>query len=476
MQLGESPRVRAGASTPGSLTTVMRAAQTPLAPNVPLVLRIGVVQSGRIVEERIIKQRTTVSIGTSEEATFVCATRTPRFDLFARRKDGYVLRFDAHTSGRVALPHEVVTLDALRGRTSPNGGIWEVALPEEARGKVSVGETTFLFQFVRPPPPQPRPQLPLAVKGGLSSQIDWSLTIIAALSFLLHFGIVGAMYSDWMDVVVDDHRTVAGLVDVMKSLPPAPIETPSTEQTADTTPSETKSTPTSTPTSSNTKSTTGKSTNSTSKSSSRVMSDQQAAMLAEQANQMELNIFASTAGKSSVEGVLRRGDIPPVDLSSRAASNEGVTRSASELHVSNGSTAVAARGNDGLGKLGDTHGNATTTSGDSRNVGGPKIEPQIGALGGGTTVTGADRVVAGLRNRFRACYQKGLNLDPTMSGKVIISAKIGPNGEVSSADVASSTGLSAEVTSCIAGAVKRAQFDPQASPTTLSIPVSFIKQ
>ena len=51
---------------------------------------------------------------------------------------------------------------------------------------------------------QPRPQLPLSVKGGLASQIDWNLTIIAAFSFLLHFGLIGAMYSDWMDPVVND--------------------------------------------------------------------------------------------------------------------------------------------------------------------------------------------------------------------------------------------------------------------------------
>src|SRR5262249_21156393 len=97
-----------------------------------------------------------------------------------------------------------------------------------------VGETTFLFQFVAPPPVQPRPQLPLAVKGGLASQIDWSLTIIAAFSFLLHFGIVGAMYSDWMDPVVGDDFSVAGLVDMMKNIPApqVPIEQVNPTETA----------------------------------------------------------------------------------------------------------------------------------------------------------------------------------------------------------------------------------------------------
>jgi len=83
-------------------------------------------------------------------------------------------------------------------------------------------------------------------------------------------------------------------------------------------------------------------------------------------------------------------------------------------------------------------------------------------------------VIAGLKGRFKVCYQKGLASDSTMSGKVVIAAKIGPNGEVISADVASNVGLSPEVGACIAGAVKRAQLDPQTGTTSLSVPVSFV--
>jgi TonB family protein len=449
----------------------MRAAQAPLAPNVPMVLRIGVVRSGRIVEERVIKQRTSVSIGTSEDATFVCGIPVAKLELFARTKDGYVLRLSAGMSGRVALSSEVVTLEALLARR-----IYEVALGEDARGKVTVGETTFLFQFVRPPPPQPRPQLPLAVKGGFANQIDWSLTIIAALSFLLHFGIVGAMYSDWADVVVDDQHSVAGLVDMMHNIPtPTTTETPhDPEQPAE------NATSAPTQTASNTTSSQRQpSANTSTHSGPRsTMSAHDAVALSMQAHQMELDILAASGAKSATEGALRRSEIPPVDLSGRAASSEGIARSGSDLHVSSGATTVATSSKSGgLTSLGgDTRASSNTNAGDTRVVAAPKVEPQIGTLTGGATVSGADRVVATLRGRFKACYQKGLNVDPTMSGKVVISAKIGPNGEVSSADVASSSGLSPEVTSCIASTVKRAQFDAQPGPTTLSIPVSFHNQ
>jgi hypothetical protein len=119
--------------------------------------------------------------------------------------------------GRLALASDITDIPTGRAR---------VKLTEEARGKIVIGDTTFLFQFVAPPPVQPRPQLPLAVKGGIASTIDWTLTIIAAFSFLLHFGLVGAMYSDWMDPVVGDDFNVAGLVDLMKNIPAPPVVEP----------------------------------------------------------------------------------------------------------------------------------------------------------------------------------------------------------------------------------------------------------
>ena len=45
---------------------------------------------------------------------------------------------------------------------------------------------TILFQFVTPPPPQPRPQLPASVRGSALTGVDWFFTTIASLSFLFH--------------------------------------------------------------------------------------------------------------------------------------------------------------------------------------------------------------------------------------------------------------------------------------------------
>ena len=55
-------------AVPGQMTAVMRAMQQATGPK---VLRIGLVAAGRILEERIVKQRTSVTVGPSEKSMFV---------------------------------------------------------------------------------------------------------------------------------------------------------------------------------------------------------------------------------------------------------------------------------------------------------------------------------------------------------------------------------------------------------------------
>src|SRR5262245_41156167 len=178
---------------PGQMTAVMRA----VAATGPKVLRIGLVQAGRVIEERIIKQRTHVTVGPSEKSMFVIASTNvpPNFRLFELVGSDYYLNFLDGMSGRIALPTGISDLAVLRGqsRRTPQGA-YQVRLTEDSRGKVVVGDITFLFQFVAPPPIQPKPQLPVAVLRGAQG-IDWNTTMIAALSFLIHFLALGSIYS-----------------------------------------------------------------------------------------------------------------------------------------------------------------------------------------------------------------------------------------------------------------------------------------
>ena len=139
------------------MTMAMQAVQIPQAG--PKVLRIGLIQNGRIVEERIIGKRETVTVGTSEKNHFaIGGDGVPsRFEVFQVVGNDYILNFTEQMSGRVGLPGGVQDLEQLRksGAARNAGTHFQVKLSDSSRGKVVIANTTLLFQFVSPPPVQP---------------------------------------------------------------------------------------------------------------------------------------------------------------------------------------------------------------------------------------------------------------------------------------------------------------------------------
>src|SRR3954453_18130698 len=197
---GAQPKGPGPGGRPGAMTMAMQAVN--IKPAGPKVLRIGVIQSGKIIEERIVRKRETVSVGSSERNHFVinAAGLAQRFELFQLVGSDYILNFTEAMSGRVGLPAGVQTLEQLRttGAARNAGSHWQVKLNDNSRGKVVVGDVTLLFQFVTPPPVQPRPQLPAAARGGFAKSIDWMFTAFVLFSFMTHFGFVVSLENaDW---------------------------------------------------------------------------------------------------------------------------------------------------------------------------------------------------------------------------------------------------------------------------------------
>lgn len=470
---GTSPRGR-----PGQMTAVMRALPQATGPK---VLRIGLVQGGRVVEERVIKQRTHVSVGSNEKNMFVVAgsAAPSAFRLFELVGADYHLNFLDGMTGRVALQTGIADLEKLKAqaRRGPQGA-WQVKLTEDARGKVLVGDTTFLFQFVAPPPVQPKPQLPVSVQSGVSSQIDWRFTIIAAFSFLFHFGAIGMLYSDWMDPVVNDELTIAGLLDQMKTLPPPPPppEVPDVNAQGDQPGTDASSA----------KGSGDKKGGATAAGAGKggpgSMSASERAALSSELDKLDLATVGSLGGQGpATAGVLHSGsDLPGGSLEAAAANGSGVgTGGGSGLNLGGpgGGTVRPGAAGGGLAAVGNTGGGSTATAGQEVKVQGPKGNAQVGGASVTGNVSNVSRVVAGMRAGFRACYNQGLAQNPDMSGSVRVTAVIGPNGEVRSATAAPSGSISGAVASCIASRVRSSQFDPPEGGTaTVVIPVTLVQQ
>lgn len=162
------------------------------------ILRIGVLLGGKIIEERLIRDRSAVSIGQSSKNTFSVPLETlPReWTLFALdHSHNYKLQFGTKMDGRVSDGAAVYTFEQVKGnKATQHGDHWEMPLSDQARGKVSLGELTLLFQFVTEPPVQPKPMLPASVRGTLAERIDPRLAVITAISLVIHFGIALAAW------------------------------------------------------------------------------------------------------------------------------------------------------------------------------------------------------------------------------------------------------------------------------------------
>lgn len=462
----------ASSTRPGQMTAVMRA----VAPTGPKALRIGVVRNGRVVEERIIKRRRNVTVGSNEKNLFVAkaAGLPSSFKLFEAEGDGYTLNFLPSMSGRVKLPSGVAELEQLKSRGEKTSSGYAFKLDEEARGKVTIGDSTFLFQFVAPPPVQPRPQLPVSVTRGAVG-IDWPTTMIAAFSFLAHFLAIGLLYSDWMDPIVDTDVNVSSLVESIKNLPPPPEleekkldEEPKEKEVAEKKEEKPKPKP------KNQKKTEPDS------APKQKLSTAEVAALASELDAIDMGVLASNTGKTATADVLSDVDSVATSILDKAAeSGAGVSSGGpGGLKIGNAGGAIAKGSvGPGLKGVGSTGKSGGAGSGKTVKVRGPKGNASLGGTSVAGKVGGASRVVARMRAGFRACYNKGLASNPDAAGRVTLKLKIGPGGEVVGVSASSSGNLPGSVVSCLKSRARGGRFaPPEGGTAVVTVPVTFVAQ
>lgn len=456
------------ATRPGQMTAVMRA----VSASGPKVLRIGVVIGGRVIEERIIKERVDVTVGPSERSMFVLSNERIRstHKLFELQGDAYSLNFLDGMTGRVALPTGVSDLEQLKGHAKRGaGGAYQIRLTEDSRGKVLVGDTTFLFQFVAPPPVQPRPQLPVAVTRGASG-IDWRTTIIAAFAFFAHFMAIGALYTDWLDPIVDEQMSLAGLIDSMDQLPPPPAveEKPpeDTDANAAADKVEEKAPP--------------KATDNNAKGPDepgQKLNAAQAAALSSELEQLSmLTLGALGASGPATAGVLQGGEVPTGALDAAAQSGAGVGVGG-DLKLGGRGGPVQPGQSGGLGSIGSTGTSGGSETGGTKQVKGPVGNASVSSSILAGSVSGAAGVVAAMRAGFRRCYQRGLEQNPDISGRIDLTIQVGAGGNVSSVTGGPSGNIPGSVVECVKARARAAQFSPpDGGSAAINVPISFVKQ
>ena len=163
----------------------------------PKVLRIGIIQGGKIIEESRFKKRETVSIGRpgGKKATFsVDSPHVPPFmNVFELSGGKYTLNFndamDLRLQAADASFDDVASLKKSK-LTKKKGEFFQFPLKDENRGKVIFKDVTVLFQFVDPPLAGGKVDLPDEIRGGLLSSIDIQFTTIFVATALMAVSVV----------------------------------------------------------------------------------------------------------------------------------------------------------------------------------------------------------------------------------------------------------------------------------------------
>ena len=453
------------------------------------ILRIGIIQSGKIIEERLLRSRNPVTIGQSPKNTFVIpVSNLPRSaTLFDLKKGTYTLAFKEGMDGRVSVEGGVMDFGTLKtkGVARRRGDTWRLELTEKSRGKVVLGDVTLLFQFVTPPPAPPKLQLPAAARGGWVKSIEWHFVGIIMASFFVQAGAIGFLVmKDWPEI----KRSSGMIPDRFVSLlaPAEKAEEPKAEVPKDTT--------------------TDDDAGDEKVEKKEKQKDKKKAepVKAKKAADPEQQARAAAAKKRALAKKVRSqtllkfigsvGGAGPGQIAD--ALSGGATRSKIDEAFA-GATGVAAavagqdRSRKG-GAVGDV-GGLVTTIGDLKAArkgkvkGGPKKAPErsvranIKTSGPSSTIgTGkldTNQITSVVKRRqgaIKSCYERELKKNPNLGGKITVQFTIGQVGRVTSAKVTVNTTGSAAVANCIKQRIARWRFPkPEGGDVTVAYPFIF---
>lgn len=475
---------------PGAMTVAMQAVQHPRGPS---GLRVGVIRGGRIVEDRILRAGEAFVVGSAVDASLVLQSfGVARATLLRSDDDGYVLHEVQDVTGRVGLGASVYALTDALSLPSATGrpGARQVRLPDQARGRLQVGDVTLLFQVVECPPVQPKPQLPAVVKTRIAAGVDWMFSSFVAMSLLGHLAFV--VYMQARDWPVDPglsrippayesqvfEASVAPRVIEPPPPPPDPVDGPAPsdgQQVADRPRTPTPDAPsrprvpdTSRP------------------SPTQTPQEVAARMADEAARQAEALLVGALAADANgaLADVLRSGapTESAADVLAQAASVGVAGSRPDQLKVRPGG--APSRPGAPIGTLDRTADTGPIAAGDPLKekaiVGKLDLEDDYDEVGGmgDFDINLVTRTVKRKLGAIKRCYEKQLRRNPTLAGKVTVEFTIVEAGNVPRARAIENTTGDAQVASCVVRTVKRFRFHPgpDGGAVTYAYPFVFAPQ
>ncbi len=447
-------------------------------------LRVALVWNGTVVQEKTFTRMSdpTVTVGEHEKNMFiVLAPGVPEtFNMFERQQDGsYVLRFTDRVDGNVSLDDEEYDLDEAQDKGSKvdtvttedgSASVFEVMLKTGDWGLVHVSDTTQIFyQLVDDVPVAPRRGLIGAVTG-----LTAVLFGFIALSGIIHAALLLTAFLNYdpeaeLNPLFAEDRFVEFLVDDPKD----PMEEEEVEEPEE--------------------DTTGKKAGGEEGKFGAEDSEIPESKIPKVDGEMVDEVDVKNIGVNKALGSKLLGSGPLKNIFGDqegfdAKMNVAMSGEGGELVVGRGAGGMGMRGTgsggggEGFGRVG---GLGKVDTGGGKGMGGKigkkkkkkvKVKMNRGApkIGDFCDQGNIRRVVSAKSNAIKYCFEKELQANPKLSGKIIAQWKVGLDGSVMSSSIASSTMGNKKVEGCIARVIKRMRFQkPKGGICIINYPFVF---
>lgn len=413
------------------------------------VLRIGIIQDGKIVQERLIKAGEPVTIGDSPKNTFVipkAALPSSSFTIFKPSGKGYVLQFDAKMRGKISSGGAVIALQKASEdpQVTKKDGIAQLPLTEQDRGKIQVDSVTVLFQFVPPPPVKSvKPIQQMDFRPRLLQEDDpvfiGFLGVWSALGLVLAFWV---WRTEPVALTLDDvQERFVKLVETPKVEEPPPVELPP-EPEPDAGPSQATEAQTQMRNASN--------------ASDRARAE--SARKDEMINSSKLLLkLIGTQGESSNGMVANLWSDEEQGLGNIDQALQGTAGATTDAGAA---TRVGNAGGTGAANIGEIGGIGGGQAGSVAVA--VTVKPKVSSGTGSVAATGDENqiksTVAKFSGQLQYCYEKQLKAVPSLEGRIEVGWSVANGAVTGSPYIISNTTGDAELADCVTKKIRRWTF------------------
>ena len=449
------------------------------------VLRITVTHQSKIVEERVMMARETVTVGTDEKNTFQVRDHgaPATWAVFELAGSQYNLTYNADMSGHVSVKNQNLDFAALKAQNLSKAGNdrSHYLLDDSSKGQVQLSkDTTILFHFVDKPSKVVQKELPDDIKDGWMKRFEPILMLSFIGSFIFHTGAGITVVSvdppppPSQEELKQWIAKVAAPPPVEEEEKPEPEEEKKDEDKDSDKPAD-KPAPEEKPEEKPAEKEPPKNLKDAAKQAKAAEAKRQDVRNQIASKGLLAMIGAVGEGDGALANVFSDGAAIGGDLSDALAGTAGVGIAASGSGIARKGGGSGGGSAADIGSLGTSGGGKVKTKAKKRTkVSGRVSAADVEPLDGEIDSKAVKRILQRRGKMFQQCYETALKSNSKLKGKIVIEFTINSRGKVSDASAVKDS-VGGGVGKCVVSAMKRIRF-PKPDDGEVTIQNSFVFQ